>query len=197
MTANINFINKETNMGNKHNRISGTRGIDQGTDAGISYGHYQRNNAQRVITGRAAHNLAIDTPSDNETIVCQPATKKLVEELFNKWNNALQTGNAKTVAELYAEDAVLLPTVSNLPRTTPEEIEDYFTHFLEKKPYGIIKQRNIKKGCNKLTDAGVYDFEVVSDGKKQVVPARYTFVYEYRNNQWKIVHHHSSMMPEK
>jgi uncharacterized protein (TIGR02246 family) len=183
-------------MDNKHYRISGTTGIDQTIENGISYGHYQRNSAQQVITGRAAHNQAIDTASDNETVVCQPATQKLAEELFNTWNDALQTGNAKTVAELYAEDAVLLPTVSNLPRTTPEEIEDYFTHFLEKKPYGIIKQRNIKKGCNKLTDAGIYDFVVISNGKKEVVPARYTFVYEFRNNEWKILHHHSSVMPE-
>ena len=184
-------------MGNSNYRISGTVGIDQGIENGVSYGHYQRNSAQQTITGRAAHNLPIDTVSDNETVVCQPATLQLVEDLFNKWNAALQTGNAKTVADLYADDAVLLPTVSNLARTSPEEIEDYFKHFLEKKPFGIIKQRNVKKGCNKLTDAGIYDFEVVSNGKKEVVPARYTFVYEYRNNQWKIVHHHSSMMPEK
>ena len=184
-------------MGNKNYQISGTIGIDQGIDEGISYGHYQRNNAQHVITGRAAHNIAIDTARDYETVVCQPATQKLAEELFNKWNSALQTGNAKKVAALYAEDAVLLPTVSNLPRTTPSEIEDYFVHFLEKKPYGTIKQRNIKQGCNKLTDAGIYDFAVTSNGKKEIVPARYTFVYEYRNNEWKIVHHHSSMMPEK
>ncbi len=184
-------------MNSKRYKISGTKGIDQGAENGISYGHYQRNNAQKFITGRAAHNLAIDTPSDNETVTCQPTTKKLVEELFNKWNNALQTGNAKTVATLYAEDAILLPTVSNLPRTTPEEIEDYFKHFLKKKPYGIIKQRNIKQGCNKITDAGIYDFEVISNGKKEIVPARYTFVYEYRHKQWLIIHHHSSMMPEK
>lgn len=184
-------------MSNKSYQISGTTGIDQSIEKGISFGHYQRNNVNKMITGRAAHNQAIDTASANETVVCQPATKKLAEELFKKWNDALQTGSAKRVAALYAEDAVLLPTVSNLPRTTPAEIEDYFNHFLEKKPFGIIKQRNIKKGCNKLTDAGIYDFEVTSNGKKEVVPARYTFVYEYRNNEWKIVHHHSSMMPEK
>jgi len=184
-------------MTNRNFQISGTVGIDQGIDEGISYGHYQRNNAQQAITGRAAHNVAIDTASDHESVVCQPATKKLVEELFDAWNDALQTGDAKKVAAMYADDAVLLPTVSNLPRTTPAEIEDYFEHFLQKKPYGIIKQRNVKQGCNKITDAGIYDFEVVSGGKKTVVPARYTFVYEYRNDEWKIVHHHSSMMPEK
>jgi len=84
-----------------------------------------------------------------------------------------------------------------LPRTSPAEIEDYFNHFLEKKPFGTVKQRNIKQGCNKLTDAGIYDFEVTANGKKEIVPARYTFVYEYRNNAWKIIHHHSSMMPEQ
>jgi len=183
-------------MNKRRYRISGTVGIDQGIEEGISYGHYQRNNAQQRITGRAAHNLPIDTNSAHETVVCQPATQKLIEDLFKQWNDALQTGDAKKVAALYAEDAVLLPTVSNLPRTTTAEIEDYFKHFLEKKPYGIIKQRNIKKACNKVTDAGIYDFEIMANGKKEIVPARYTFVYEYRDKQWKIVHHHSSMMPE-
>lgn len=183
-------------MNHRNFQISGTTGIDQGIDKGISYGHYQLNNAQQAITGRAAHNVAIDTADNDETVVCQPATQKLAEELFDKWNEALQTGDAKKVAALYAEDAVLLPTVSNLPRTTQAEIENYFEHFLQKKPFGIIKQRNIKQGCNKLTDAGIYDFTVVSDGKKEIVPARYTFVYEHRNNEWKILHHHSSVMPE-
>ncbi|MDX1348109.1 MAG: SgcJ/EcaC family oxidoreductase [Thiomicrorhabdus chilensis] len=183
-------------MDNKSYQISGTKGINQSLEGNISFGHYHRNKTEQTITGRAAYNSPIDTASTSETVVCQPATKKLADELFTKWNTALQSGDAKKVADLYAEDAVLLPTVSNLPRTTPAEIEDYFKHFLQKKPFGIIKQRNIKQGCNKLTDAGVYDFEVTTNGKKEIVPARYTFVYEYRNNTWKIIHHHSSMMPE-
>jgi len=177
--------------------ISGSQGIDQGLDESISYGHYQRNNAKQILTGRAAHNLPVDTPTAHETVTCQPATQKLADELFDAWNQALQSGDARKVAALYSEDAVLLPTVSNVPRTTPAEITDYFEHFLQKKPFGIIKKRNIKQGCNKLTDAGVYDFAVEQDGKKQIVPARYTFVYEYKNNRWQIIHHHSSMMPEK
>ncbi|MGC9386521.1 MAG: SgcJ/EcaC family oxidoreductase [Hydrogenovibrio sp.] len=177
--------------------VSGSLGIDQGNDRHISFGDYQRNNTQKQITGRAAHNQPIDTQVANEQVSCQPADKHLAEALFDQWNRALQTGDAKQVAALYAEDAVLLPTVSNVPRTNTAEIEDYFQHFLQKKPFGIIKQRNIKKGCNKLTDAGIYDFEVETDGQKTIVPARYTFVYEYRGQQWKIVHHHSSTMPEK
>ncbi|TMM35589.1 hypothetical protein, partial [Colwellia ponticola] len=33
--------------------------------------------------------------------------------LFDRWNSALQTGNAKSVVDLYAPGAVLQPTVSN------------------------------------------------------------------------------------
>ncbi len=36
---------------------------------------------------------------------------------FDLWNAALQTGNPETVADMYADDAVLLPTISNTPRT--------------------------------------------------------------------------------
>ena len=40
----------------------------------------------------------------------------------------------------YAPTAVLLPTVSNKVRTTPEEIVDYFVNFLQLKPRGAIDE---------------------------------------------------------
>ena len=36
---------------------------------------------------------------------------------FDRWNSALQTGDPEVVASLYADDGVLLPTVSNKVRT--------------------------------------------------------------------------------
>ena len=36
---------------------------------------------------------------------------------FDRWNSALQTGDPEIVASLYADDGVLLPTVSNQVRT--------------------------------------------------------------------------------
>ena len=89
----------------------------------------------------------------------------------------------------------MLPTVSNVPRLSRSEIEDYFKHFLQKKPLGKVKQRNVKLGCNKITDAGVYTFRIIDAGKTEYVPARYTFVYENRDGEWLIAHHHSSLMP--
>ena len=89
---------------------------------------------------------------------------------------------------------MLLPTVSDIPRTTPALIIDYFDHFLLKKPQGVIHYGDIFIGCNWAQDAGIYEFTMGKDGSK--VKARYTFVYVWEDNEWKISQHHSSMMPE-
>lgn len=64
------------------------------------------------------------------------ASKKQIAALFDGWNAALQTGDSGKVADLYAKDGVLLPTVSNNVRSDRAEIVDYFNHFLENKPVG-------------------------------------------------------------
>ena len=137
----------------------------------------------------------IDSPTTGEVAICAPATQRLAEELFECWNLALRSCDAERVSHCYTEDAVLLPTVSNVPRLSRGEIQDYFEHFLQKKPLGEVNQRNVKLGCNKITDAGVYTFRIIEDGKTEYVPARYTFVYENIDGEWLIAHHHSSLMP--
>lgn len=137
----------------------------------------------------------IDSPGAREVAVCAPATLRLAEELFERWNSALESGDAECVSQCYAEDAVLLPTVSNVARLSRSEIRDYFEHFLKKKPLGKVDQRNVKFGCNKITDAGIYTFRIIDAGRTEYVPARYTFVYENRDGEWRIAHHHSSLMP--
>jgi uncharacterized protein (TIGR02246 family) len=174
-------------------QITGTAGIDHSKQNRVSLNSALRK-PYEAITGVSKR--PIDTASAVEHNFCAPMDEKLAAEMFNKWNDALQTGNPKAVASLYSEDAVLLPTVSNLARTNLAEIEDYFAHFLEKKPFGTIIQRNVKKGCNKLTDAGIYSFRLTDKTGTKNVAARYTFVYEHRNGGWKIAHHHSSVMPE-
>ncbi|MFF4799786.1 SgcJ/EcaC family oxidoreductase [Streptomyces sp. NPDC001351] len=127
------------------------------------------------------------------------ASKKQIAGLFNTWNKTLQTGDPEKVADLYADDAVLLPTVSNEVRTDRAGIVDYFQHFLENKPVGK-KIRTIVNVLddNSAIDTGVYQFTLTdhTTGKKSVVKARYTYEYEKRDGKWLIVNHHSSKMPE-
>ncbi len=129
-----------------------------------------------------------------EAATCAPITKADVEKLFDRWNDSLKTGDPQKVADNYAEDAILLPTVSNKPRLTREERVDYFVEFLKKEPVGAIDSRVIKIGCNTVVDAGLYTFTLHGH---DLVHARYTFTYEFKDGKWVIAHHHSSIMPEK
>lgn len=117
-----------------------------------------------------------------------------VRALFYLWNDALATGDSRIVAKRYSEDPLLLPTVSDTPRTDYETIKDYFDNFLKLEPQGIILDGHITIGNGWARDAGIYEFTMGVDGSK--VKARYTYVYVYENGQWKISHHHSSVMPE-
>ncbi|WP_269631665.1 SgcJ/EcaC family oxidoreductase [Pelomonas sp. BJYL3] len=132
--------------------------------------------------------------AQTETASCAKSDPAQISALFDRWNRSLATLDPEQVVANYAQDAVLLPTVSNKPRTNHAEIRDYFVHFLEKKPQGRIDRRVLKIGCNVAQDVGLYTFRF-KDGSE--VSARYSYVYEYRDGQWLIAHHHSSAMPEK
>ena len=116
-----------------------------------------------------------------------------IVSLFGVWNSALETGDPGQVVALYAPDAILLPTMSNRVRHTHEEIKDYFVHFLEKSPVGTINESNIRTFGQLAINSGIYTFSF-RDGTS--VPARFTFVYRWDGEQWLIVEHHSSQMPE-
>lgn len=125
---------------------------------------------------------------------CKPTSEKKIAALFERWNDSLQTGDPHKVVANYAEESILLATVSNQPRLTPAEKEEYFEHFLLNEPSGVIDLRRIYLGCNVAVDAGLYTFTFGRTG--QVVPARYTFTYRWDGEQWLITSHHSSAMPE-
>ncbi|WP_046732252.1 SgcJ/EcaC family oxidoreductase [Streptomyces humi] len=129
----------------------------------------------------------------------QKPSKKQIAALFDRWNAALRTGDPEKVADLYAKDAVLLPTVSNRIRTDHAGIVDYFEHFLRNKPVGEKKRTVVDiLDSDSAIDTGIYAFTLTDPktGAERVVEARYTYEYEKRGDRWLIVNHHSSAMPE-
>ena len=140
------------------------------------------------------------TPSGPEstlarTETCKATNEQEISALFDRWNRSLQTGDPHKVVANYAQRSVLLPTVSNKPRLTAAEKEDYFQHFLENKPTGKIDSRTIEIDCNTAVDVGLYTFTFGTTGAQ--VKARYTYTYKWDGTQWLITSHHSSAMPEK
>lgn len=140
------------------------------------------------------------TPAASKSVqihmeACKTTNEREIAALFDRWNDALQTGDPSKVVANYAGRSILLPTVSNQPRLTAAEKEDYFHHFLKNKPAGKIDSRMIEIGCNSAVDAGLYTFTFKTNGAE--VKARYTFTYIWDGKQWLISSHHSSAMPEK
>ncbi|MCI2421702.1 SgcJ/EcaC family oxidoreductase [Saccharopolyspora sp. K220] len=126
----------------------------------------------------------------------QPSQQEIAA-LFGDWNKALVALDPQLVADHYAPEAVLLPTMSNDVRTNRAEIVDYFEHFLANKPQGQILESHVDVlGPNTAIDSGTYRFALNTNGTPSTIDARYTFVYERVNGKWLIVSHHSSAMPE-
>ena len=119
-------------------------------------------------------------------------------------NNALETWidlvflqDVDRVVDLYDEDALLLGTFSDEIRIGKSRIRDYFQFFLAKKPKPSIVDFKIHKlDDNNFTISGFYDFEVDNaNGERVLSHARFTFVFRKKENIFKILSHHSSVMP--
>ena len=90
-------------------------------------------------------------------VTAEPISKEEVRGLFDRWNAALVSKDPEQVARRYSKAGVLLPTVSDVPRTDFPGIVDYFTNFLKLDPQGEIESGDIIIGTNWAQDAGIYE----------------------------------------
>ena len=152
-----------------------------------------------VIISLLAGCTATTSNNNQSSTVCTEIriapTEKEIASLFDRWNQSLITGDSQKVVANYAEQSILLPTVSNKPRLSSAEKVDYFHHFLEGQPSGVINMRQIQIGCNMAVDTGLYTFYFAKT--RDTVRARYSFTYRWDGKRWLIISHHSSAMPEK
>jgi len=148
-----------------------------------------------ALTGCASTHVAQIDVQRPRIESCKATSEAEIASLFDRWNQALQTGDPHKVVANYATRSILLPTASNKPRLTPAEKADYFHHFLENRPSGKIDLRTIEIGCNTAVDAGFYTFTFAGTGSS--VRARYCYTYRWNGSEWLITSHHSSAMPEK
>jgi uncharacterized protein (TIGR02246 family) len=152
------------------------------------------------MTAIAGLSLAASQPAmAGSRTACATLTPAQLDAQFTAFNQAWATKNPDTVTALFDDDAVLLATVANVPRTDPAGIRDYFVKFLKGSPVGEINTTTIKSGCNWALRAGTWTVTLTdaTTGAKTEVRARYSFLYQYEDGQWRIEHLHSSAMPEK
>ncbi|WP_221274525.1 SgcJ/EcaC family oxidoreductase [Thaumasiovibrio subtropicus] len=116
--------------------------------------------------------------------------------IFKEWNDALATLDPQKVVACYSDEAILIPTLSNQVRCNKEEIQDYFTQFLQKRPQGTIELEQTREISEDVViNSGIYTFRFDDDAATDT-QARFTFLYKKEAQGWKILEHHSSLLPE-
>lgn len=125
--------------------------------------------------------------------------EKIARENFAKWNQALLAKDAAKVVELYSADNTFLPTLSPEFKGGKDQAKEYFAHFLLKNPEGeIITDKVQELSENTYLHSGLYNFQVGTEDNRQIVEARFSFVWQKDGaGDWKIIHHHSSVKPTK
>ena len=101
------------------------------------------------------------------------------------------------VLPLYSEDAVLWGTLSPTVRADRAALRDYFITAFKVLP-GLkvaFGDQLIRIYDATAVNTGYYTFSYVRDGETKSLPARYSFTYVKRGENWLIVDHHSSAMP--
>ena len=113
--------------------------------------------------------------------------------ILQEWVNAIKSGDPKQVTDLYHENAILLGTFSNKERIGYKLILEYFENLLKSPVEVEIVSEHFFTRDGYSVNSGHYNFVV--SGK--IINARFSFVYQNSGNGvWKIISHHSSVMPE-
>jgi uncharacterized protein (TIGR02246 family) len=113
------------------------------------------------------------------------------------WATALGEDDPDKVLSLYSEDAVLWGTLSPKVRADRAAMRDYFVTAFKVLP-GLkvdFGDQLIRVYGDTAVNTGYYTFSYLKDGETKSLPARYSFTYVKRGDNWLIVDHHSSVMP--
>ena len=115
-----------------------------------------------------------------------------MSDFLENWVSKIRTGDPKQVVDLYHVDGLLLGTFSDKERIGYDLILEYFENLLKSKVDVEIITEHTHESEFLVTNSGLYNFIV--DGK--TVNARFSFVFIKNENNWKILSHHSSVLPE-
>jgi len=115
-----------------------------------------------------------------------------------KWAAALGENDPDKLLLFYAQDAVLWGTLSPTVRTNPAALREYFVNAFKALPALKVAfgEQLIRIYGGTAVNTGSYTFSFVRDGETRTLPARYSFTYVQKGENWMIVDHHSSAMPQ-
>jgi hypothetical protein len=116
----------------------------------------------------------------------------VASELLQKWADTIKQGDPNQVTLLYDKRAILLGTFSAKERVGHNAISEYFENLLKHQVEVKILSENSHVFDSVAVNSGLYNF-ITSD---EIIAARFSFVYGRNGDLWKIISHHSSVLPE-
>ena len=121
-----------------------------------------------------------------------------VEDQLDRWFAEVKTGDPDRVTALYSADAILLPTLRGDVKEGQQRIREYLSQdFLPRNPVGSCVERHTRVIGDVGVNSGIYRFLMTgTDSGRAMAEARFTFVYQWIEDDWKIIEHHSSFNPE-
>jgi len=136
--------------------------------------------------------------SSNASVV----TRADINEAYQSWTKAIDTANGdpSKIVALYADNAVLMPMLSDKMLTSKSQITDYFKKFTSYKNITVsTKKFNVQAYGDIAVANGTYTFYYLGKhDKSESVEARFTFVYQKAGgDKWLIVSQHSSVLPDE
>lgn len=110
-----------------------------------------------------------------------------------KWIESIGKLNPDLMVSLYAEDAILHGTSSPVVREGHALIREYLAGLTTQVVMNFVEPQHIRVYGDIAINTGNYETKI---GDAAPVKLRYSFVYHKVGDQWLIVDHHSSRLPE-
>ncbi len=116
--------------------------------------------------------------------------------MIDRWLQYVNDLDVDKVVSLYADNATLWGTFSQIRRDGLDQIRDYFDHFLRLDSLeAFITQLTTRMLGNSKIYSGQYTFRYQEDQTVKNVKARFTLVTWIGNDTEQILEHHSSVVP--
>ena len=119
------------------------------------------------------------------------------ETVLTDWIAAFNAKDLDRICRLYAEDAVLWGTFSPSLITAPDAVRAYFLRAFAPalQASAELRSTEVQALDSVHIASGEYLLHANVSGVYQALPARFTVVMAPRDGVWRIVNHHSSVMP--
>ena len=122
------------------------------------------------------------------------------KQIFNEWVENVNNSDIKSLLKLYDRDAILIPTFSNSILNTSGMLQEYFENLGSRENLSITidKESLITQELenNIFSLSGIYFWHFKVNGVMQKFEARFSYLFDFSKAN-PILHHHSSLIPEK